>query len=286
MERPRPSSLDEALERAARLADEGRWDEAVRLLAEQEQAHPHDATLLAMLGVAARELGAEGLAYDLFRRAWAEHPEDPTVLLAIGAGLAALDDPDAEAALRAAALLAPQDAQPHLVYGSYLRREGQLESALDQLERAHALEPESSLVLTELGCALWAAGRMSEAAEAWAAAAALDPAEPRPLVLYGLLRWEQGEYEEAAASFLAAAARAPEDGELQLLAALAAAAQGWGEPAEQAWERAERLAPVTVDAAWLLETEDLLADATAARQWLDETAVPAVRHRYLEPAFW
>lgn len=282
MDRP-STSLDEALERAARLADEGRWDEAVRLLAEQERQHPQNATLLAMLGVAARELGADGLAYDFFRRAWAEQPDDPAVLLAIGTGLAALDDPDAEAALRAAALLAPHDADAHLAYGSYLRREGHLDSALDQLERALALDPESAAVLTELGCAYWQAGRLAEAADRWAAASARDPSDARPRVLLALLRWDTGAADEAAAELLRAADCAPDDGELQLLAALAAAACGWADIAEDRWGRAERLAPVTVDAAWLFETEDALNDPELARQWLDDTGVPAVRRRYVEP---
>ncbi|HEX5521537.1 MAG TPA: hypothetical protein VFX29_07550, partial [Longimicrobiaceae bacterium] len=53
------AQLQQRLQAASELADEGRWDEAFALLREEEADHPTDAVLLCMLGTAARELGAE-----------------------------------------------------------------------------------------------------------------------------------------------------------------------------------------------------------------------------------
>ena len=49
-------------------------------------------------------MGVPGGGYDLFKDALALGAEDPLVLAVIGSGLAQLDDPDAEDALRSAAV--------------------------------------------------------------------------------------------------------------------------------------------------------------------------------------
>jgi hypothetical protein len=58
------------------------------------------------------------------------------------AGLAAFDDPDAEPALRAAALSGPNVAIARLQYGAYLAREGMFEAAFENLQAARELDPE------------------------------------------------------------------------------------------------------------------------------------------------
>ncbi|NIU80224.1 MAG: hypothetical protein GWN71_43835, partial [Gammaproteobacteria bacterium] len=63
-------------------------------------------------------------AYERFKQALAQKPEDPHLLATAGAGLAAFDDPEAESALRTAAILAPDVAATRLAYGAYLSREG------------------------------------------------------------------------------------------------------------------------------------------------------------------
>src|SRR5688572_32900594 len=98
-------TLNEALE----LGDEGRWPEMVQLLESALVEERDDPNLLCWLGVAHRELGQDGIAYDYFKRCWAEDPLDPQLLAMCGAGLAAFDDPDAEAALRAAVLSGPDE---------------------------------------------------------------------------------------------------------------------------------------------------------------------------------
>ena len=70
------------------------------------------------------ELGLDGMAYERFKRALALDPADPYVLATAGNGIAAFDDPDAERALRAAAVTAPQLPLARMMYGAYLSREG------------------------------------------------------------------------------------------------------------------------------------------------------------------
>ena len=115
---------DELLERALSLSGEDDWQGAADLLRDYLGDFPEDPAVHCSLGVAERELGMGGIAYERFRTALALAPTDPYVLATAGNGLAAFDDPDAEQALRAAALTAPDVAMTRLMYGAYLSREG------------------------------------------------------------------------------------------------------------------------------------------------------------------
>ena len=99
--------LDTLLQRALSLADDGDWVSAAELLREQLGDFGDEAALHCALGVAERELGNAGLAYECFKKALQLQPEDPYVLATAGNGVALFDDPDAMEALKSAALLAP-----------------------------------------------------------------------------------------------------------------------------------------------------------------------------------
>ena len=107
-------------------------------------------------GMAERELGLDGIAYERFKQCLAADPEDPFVLATAGTALASFDDPEAETALRAAALLAPDVPLARWMYGAYLTREGQVEQGqveqelsraeqewLELSERLEAAQPDS-----------------------------------------------------------------------------------------------------------------------------------------------
>ncbi|NIP83669.1 MAG: tetratricopeptide repeat protein, partial [Gemmatimonadetes bacterium] len=91
---------------------------------------------------------------------------DPHVLAMAGAGLAAFDDPDAETALRAAALSGPELPMARLHYGAYLAREGMHDEALEHLRAAVELAPEDPAMHAELGAALVMTGDLEEGARA------------------------------------------------------------------------------------------------------------------------
>src|SRR5690606_15015755 len=119
--------------------------------------------LLCWMGVAEQELGNDGAAYEYFRRCLAEDPVDPHLLALAGSGLAAFDDPDAEAALRAAALTGPDIPMTRLQYGSYLARAGIFPEALEHLRAAVELEPDDPTGHAELGTALALGGDLEAA---------------------------------------------------------------------------------------------------------------------------
>jgi len=128
--------LDTLLQRALSLADDGDWVSAAELLREQLGDFGDEASLHCALGVAERELGNAGLAYECFKKALQLQPDDPYVLATAGNGVALFDDPDAMEALKSAALLAPDLPLTRMLYGAYLAREGFHDWAVEQLEAA------------------------------------------------------------------------------------------------------------------------------------------------------
>lgn len=275
------AASDDVIDQALSLGDEGRWDEMAGLLARALEDDPDDAYVLCWLGVAERELGNEGAAYEYFKRALAQDPVDPQLLALAGAGLAAFDDPDAETALRAAALSAPDVPFTRLQYGAYLAREGFFEEALEHLRTAIALAPEDPAMHGELGIAFALKGDMAGAADAMEHALALAPDDSWTRVLLGLVEVELERMDAAAETLLAASAERPEDGEAQLIAALAAAAAGWQDSAEDALARVAYAAE-PIDSALLEDAEARIAQgADAARALLVETLGPSLLHERL-----
>jgi tetratricopeptide (TPR) repeat protein len=276
--------LEQTLSEALELGDEGRWPEMVQLLESGLRQEKDDPNLLCWLGVAHRELGQDGVAYEYFRRCWQEDPLDPNVLAMCGAGLAAFDDPDAEAALRAAVLSGPDVAIARVQYGAYLAREGIFEQAFEHLDHAVALEPDDPAIRGELAIAHALKGDHARAVQVFEQVLALAPDDSWSRVLLGLLYNEMQDSEAAAETLLQAATERPEDAEAQVLAALAAAAVGWDDAAANALARTE-YAEESLDPELLEEATDRVDEgADAARAFLRETVGPTALHdRLLQP---
>ncbi len=263
------------LERALAKAEEGEWEEVVSLVRDGVEEEGEDPYLLAWWGMAERELGMEGVAYERFKRCLALEPEDPVILATVGNALAAFDDPAAEAALRTAALMAPDLPQARWMYGAYLAREGFLKEGVEELEAAALLSPDDPLIRTELGVALALGDRMEGAALAFALAAEQDPEDGWVLILLGLARVMLDEVDEGARALEEGSRLRPADFEAQLLAALALAAEGWEDRALEMLERARLYAAEEADTALLDEVESRLEDGpTAARTFLEATLAP------------
>lgn len=276
------AGTDEVLERALAMAGEGDWEGAASLLREALRESPGDPYLLCWLGVAERELGLEGAAYDTFRRCLAGHPTDPHVLAVAGGALAAFDDPEAEPALRLAALTAPDLPIARLSYGAYLAREGLLDDALRELDAARELAPDDPTVAVERGGALALKGAFAEAADELERAVSLAPEDGWPRVLLGLVRLELDDVEGSAEALVAGARAREDDGEAQLLAALAAAGAGWEGVAYEMLERARRRAGPAELAAVVEAEEEVDAGPEAALGFLRETLAPgALRERLM-----
>ena len=255
-----PSAAVEAiLEAAFRHAEEEEWESVARLVGEGLEAHPGDPYLLCWLGLAEREMGEDGAAYDRFKGVLAADPQDPVLLATAGNAIAAWDDPDAETALRAAVMLAPDLVQARWMYGAYLSREGMTKEALEQLDAAIELDSEDPLIHTERGVAQALGGDAPGAAFSFERALELDQEDGWTLILLGLTRIELGEVEEAVAPLEEGARVRPEDFEAQILAALTLASSGWEDRAWEMLERA-RLVAGSEDAVQIEEVETRLEE--------------------------
>jgi tetratricopeptide (TPR) repeat protein len=278
--------LDERLADAARLAAEGEQERALEVLLELEKDHTEDAVLLAMVGTLAAELGAAGIAADFFRRCLDQHPTDPHVLVAAGAGLAASHDPAAEPALRLAALTAPDLPAARLHFGSYLARIGLLDQAIEELAVARGLDRDDPRIGRELGVAYIQKGQIPAAIAEFEAALESDPGEAGDdelRVLLGLVLIDAGETDRAAEDLYPLAEFLSSDAELQLLLALLFARVGWEEEAWLALSRAEG-ATTPADPAMVQEVEDALeAGEEAVRSLLHDEFAPALLRARLHP---
>lgn len=272
--------LEALLDGALGLADEGNWEGVADLLREHLAEHDGEPAVHCWLGVAERELGMEGVAYERFRRALSLNPEDPYVLATAGNGVAAFDDPDAELALRTAALLAPGLPLARLMYGAYLAREGFVADGVKELEAARALDADDAQIAYELGVARYLGADLDGAADAMGDAVTMDPDDGWPRIVLGLVLLEADRFDEAVGELSEGAHRHPEDVEAQLVAALAAAANGAEDLALGMLERA-RIRAGEEDAELLMAVEDRLdAGADAARALLmDEMAPDMLRRR-------
>lgn len=267
--------LDALLSRVLTLGDEGDWTSAAELLLEHLEEFDENPAVHCWLGVAERELGLEGVAYERFKRALALQPTDPYVLATAGNGIAAFDDPDAEQALRAAALTAPQVVLTRLLYGAYLTREGLFEEARKELEAAVAIDENDPQVRYELGVLHAMEERFDAAADALGDAVRLDPEDSWTRIVFGLVLVEADRFDEAAGELIEGARIDPEDVDAQLAAALAAAAIGREGIAYEMLERA-RMQAAEADQEMVAAVEDRLdADHVAARTLLVDDIAPS-----------
>lgn len=264
MSRDGGGSVEAILREALELGEDGRWDEMAELLARTLEDEADDPYLLCWLGVAEGEMGNDGAAYEAFRRCIEQDPQDPSILALAGAGLAQFDDPDAETALRAAALTAPDLPIARLNYGAYLARAGMFDEALEQLNAARALTPDDPVVRAELGAAHVLRGDHARGLDELEEALVLAGDDSWTRVLYGLVLVEADRRAEAAEELVRAAQERGDDAEAIILGALAAASVDWEEPAEELLVKAEyAVEPVDMQ---------LLEEATAAVRAGEEPA--------------
>jgi Flp pilus assembly protein TadD len=266
--------VTQLLERAHSLADEGDWTGAAELLREHLADFDDDPAVHTWLGVAERELGMDGVAYERFKRALALEPTDPYVLATAGSGIAAFDDADAERALRTAALTAPEVPLARLMYGAYLAREGFVDDGVRELRAARELDTDDAQIAYELGVGLALAGRAEEAADEIGDAVRMDPEDGWVRTVFGLVLLEAGRDEEAAGELISGARLAPEDVDAQVAAALAAAASGLEDIAHEMLERA-RLIAVDGDLVLVEDVEERVdAGHEAAQSMLSDDLAP------------
>ena len=268
--------LEELLARAQEMGEEGDYDGMAEALRDGLEDFPGEAALLCFLGVAERELGLEGVAYERFRQALALDPEDPYILATAGNALAAFDDPEAEQALRAAAVMAPELPLARWLYGAFLAREGFHEQAREELDAARALEPDHAPIAYESGVAWALAGERTRSLDELARAVELDPGDGWARVVLGLLLVEDDRVDEAVPELDMGAREREDDVEAQLAAALAHGVQGDEGTAWEFLERARMRAQGTDSLAADEVEEQIGAGPKAARRLLRQTLGPSL----------
>jgi tetratricopeptide (TPR) repeat protein len=270
------------LQQARELGEEGDYDGMAERLREALEDDPDDPAVLCWLGVAERELGLDGVAYERFRRALAGDPEDPFILVTAGGALAHFDDPEAETALRTAALTAPDLPLARWMYGAYLAREGFHDDARKELDEARSLDREDAVIAYESGVAYALAGKPEAAASEIAEAVDLAADDGWYRVVLGLLLVELDRLDEALTDLDLGARAREDDVEAQLAAALAHGACG---DEASAWEFLERgrMRAEGVDVLTAEAVEERLGDtAEAAADLLRDTLGPGMlRERLL-----
>lgn len=271
------------LERALSLADEGDWEGAAELLRDHLDDFDDDAAVHCWLAVAEREMGSEGMAYEHFKRSLALEPEDPYVLATAGNGVAAFDDPDAERALRTAALTAPELAVTRFLYGAYLVREGFQEDGIKELIAARELDPDDPQIVYELGVGHALAEDWDAATDVLADAVRLDPEDGWNRIVFGLTLIEADRFEEAVGELVSGARLREDDVDAQLAASLASAAIGRDGIAYEMLERA-RIRSVDADLHLVTSVEDRLdgGHEAAESMLVDDFAPDLLRTRLAE----
>ncbi len=277
---PLGPDVDQALARALSLGEEGDWEGAATTLRDALADDPDSSDVLCWLGVAERELGLEGIAYERFRACVALEPTDPTVLATAGNGLASFDDPGAEPALRTAALLAPDLPLTRWMYGAYLSREGLVTDALRELDAAVELDPTLDTARYERGVALALAGDLVGAIDDLDEAARMAGDDGWIRSVLGLALVEADRGDEAVGELDRAARSRPADVELQMVAAMAGAVYGYEEVAWEMLERA-RLSGGAADMTAVLEIEEQMDSGEGMAELLHELAASALRARLM-----
>ena len=208
------------------------------------------------------------------------NPDDPYVLATAGSGIAAFDDPDAEVALRTAALTAPEIPLTRFLYGAYLAREGFADQAQVELEAARALDPDDAQIAFELGVARYLAADLDGAVDAMGDAVRLQPSDGWSRVVLGLTLLESDRLEEALGELVEGARSRPEDVSAQTLAALAAAVLGEEGIAYEMLERGRMRAGEEDIALVSLVEERVDSGPDSARRFLmDDMAPDELRQR-------
>lgn len=274
--------LDVVLNQARELGEEGDFAGMAERLRDELENYPDEPSLLCWLGIAERELGLEGVAYERFKQALARDPEDPHVLTTAGGALAHFDDPDAETALRVAAVTAPDLPLTRWMYGAYLSREGFHPEARKELDAALALDPENPVIRYESGVAYALADQPDAALEDLARAVEMAPDDGWARVVLGLLLVELDRTDEALTDLELGARTREDDVEAQLATALVHAATGdegsaW-EFLERARFRAQGTDALTADA-----VEERLGESPAAAlELLRQTLAPSMLRERLQ----
>jgi tetratricopeptide (TPR) repeat protein len=157
------------------LRETGARDQAFHLLDEAVETMPGSVPILYTRALLAAELGWVDVAERDLREIIARQPENSAALNALGYTLADQTEryAEAEALIRQAYILQPNEASIVDSMGWVAYRQGRLDEAEEFLRRAWKLD-QNPEIAAHLGEVLWVSGKKEEAIKAWRDAQALD----------------------------------------------------------------------------------------------------------------
>jgi len=206
------------LELAAVLAqaqiDGGHYPEATQTLTTALIAHPDNATLVMLKGIAAASSGKAEEAETVLLAALKTDPTLSEAQLALGKLYLGLNKMDkARAAFEAAVRDEPQSSRVHAGLGQFFMAAGDQEGARKELGTAVALDPQSAEGHLVFGNVLQKLGQGDQALAELRKAEALDPKLPRIQLVVGELLESRGAYKEASAEYRSAEEAEPKNPE-------------------------------------------------------------------------
>jgi predicted Zn-dependent protease len=168
--------LDLTLAKARLLADHGEPNTGLELLAAALERHPQHPSIEYDRAVILEQAGQVHESVQALEGMLQKRPDDPTLMNALGYTLAdhSLELSHAEALIRKALVVMPDNPAALDSLGWVRFRSGDVKGATVMLERAYSLGKDSEIA-AHWGEALWASGNKGEARRVWAAALARDP---------------------------------------------------------------------------------------------------------------
>jgi len=217
--REHPAFLSAELGRAGALRRSGKSDAAIEVLSQLGESHGDQPDVHVELGDVLRRMERYGEAtvpYDRAIEIYGE-PQEFHWPVYFARGIThereGLWD-KAEADFRQALLLRPEQPQVLNYLGySFVEMKTNLDEALDMIERAVALEPESGYIADSLGWVYYQLGRYEEAVDPMERAVELVPVDPIITDHLGDVYWAVGRKREAEFQWLRALSFDPEEDE-------------------------------------------------------------------------
>ncbi len=199
-----------SMQKAEKLINAGRFQEAIDQLEPLRETHPADPALTTNLSIAYRNVGRTEEAFQLL-----------------------LDGLETD----------PEFFGYHLNISAAYQRKGDIERALHHLDRTIEINPSLGTAYERRGLMLMQSRRLDEALRDFSAALNYDARSPTTLIYKGLVQAELRQWEDAAETLEAATQTYPTLDAAHIGLALVRIAQGRWDDAENSLNRAEELNP-------------------------------------------